>query len=83
MTNANQPLDHPYTLRNSGPYLLEAEYHRMIESDKPRSYIFPRPCFSEVDSSQVFLSWESGDLRILFGNGACGFPPLSGMNTGT
>ncbi len=53
MGNANQPLDHPYTLRNQSPYLLEAEYHRMIESDKPRSYIFPRPCFSEVDSSAV------------------------------
>ena len=51
--NANQPLDRPFTLRNQNPFILEAEYHRMILSPSPGSFIFPRPCFSEVDSSSV------------------------------
>ena len=51
--NFNLPLDRPYTLRNATPFLLEAEYHRMLVSSKQRSYVFPRACFSEVDSSQV------------------------------
>jgi hypothetical protein len=53
LANYNQPLDRPYTLRNAEPFLLEAEYHRMISGDIQRSHIFPRPCFSEVDSSRV------------------------------
>ncbi len=51
--NYNQPLDRPYTLRNAQPNILEAEYHRMITGDQQRSYIFPRPCISEIDSSRV------------------------------
>jgi hypothetical protein len=44
--NANQALDRPFTLLNQEPFLLEAEYHRMIRGAGPRSYIFPRPCVS-------------------------------------
>ncbi len=51
--NYNLPLDRAYTLRNAQPFVLEAEYHRMISGDKQRSYLFPRPCFSEVDGSRV------------------------------
>jgi len=51
--NPNQPLDRPYTLLNSKPALLEAEYHRLILRDVPQSFTFPRPCWSELDSSNV------------------------------
>jgi hypothetical protein len=51
--NFNLPLDRPYTLRNAEPSLLDAEMARQIRSEGPMSFIFPRPCFSEVDSSRV------------------------------
>jgi hypothetical protein len=51
--NYDVPLDRPYTLRNAVPFGLELENHRQIESGKTRSYIFPRACLSEADSSQV------------------------------
>jgi len=51
--NANAPLDRPYTLREPESHLVEAEYHRMLDGDAPRSYILPRPCRSLVDSSQI------------------------------
>jgi hypothetical protein len=59
--NPNQPLDRPYTLRNLEPFLVEAEHHRIIGSDKPWSDILPRPCVSALDSSQVCP--EKGHLR--------------------
>ncbi|MFC1585460.1 hypothetical protein ACFL5V_07945 [Fibrobacterota bacterium] len=52
-SNYNLPLNRPYTLRNSEPFLLEREYHRMISGEGPRTYIFPRPCISPLDSSNV------------------------------
>lgn len=51
--NANQSLDRPYTLLNRTPFLLEEEYRRIIEGNHARSYILPRPCLSDLDSSQV------------------------------
>lgn len=51
--NHNLPLDRPYTLRDARPFLLESEYHRMIAGGNQRSYIFPRACISEIDSSSV------------------------------
>ena len=51
--NYQLPLDHPYTLRNAGPPALESEMARQIRSPAPMSFIFPRPCFSGVDSSRV------------------------------
>jgi hypothetical protein len=52
----NQPLDRPFSLRNPEPLLVEGEFHRMIASDRNRTYILPRPCFSMVDSSTVCAS---------------------------
>jgi hypothetical protein len=51
--NSNNALDRPFTLLNPEPFTLEAEYHRILESDGARSFIFPRPCLSPMDSSQV------------------------------
>ena len=51
--NPNQPLDRPFTLRNPSPFLVEAEFHRMAAGTAPRTFILPRPCFSEGDSSRV------------------------------
>lgn len=48
-----QPLDHSFTLRNSEPAILEAEYRRMLEGTGPQTYIFPRACLSALDSSRV------------------------------
>jgi hypothetical protein len=76
--NPNQPLDRPYTLRNLEPFLVEAEHHRIIGSDKPWSDILPRPCVSVLDSSQACP--EAGRLR--YRNDAAGrslvFMPLAG-----
>ena len=57
----NQPLDRAFTLRNAEPFLLEREYHRLLQGDGPRSYIFPRACFSALDSSRVCS--EAGHWR--------------------
>lgn len=51
--NPNLPLDRPYTLLNQRPSLLESEYHRGIMAGGPQSFIYPRPCRSELDSSDV------------------------------
>src|SRR6185369_11524141 len=51
--NPNLPLDRPYTLLNPRPAALESEYHRLIAGEAPQSFIFPRPCWSELDSSGV------------------------------
>lgn len=51
--NPNQEIDRPYTLRLEDPLVLEGEIARQIRSDGPMSFIFPRPCFSELDSSKV------------------------------
>lgn len=56
----NQPLDRPYSLRNFEPLLLEKELHRMAAGIAPRTFIFPRPCLSLVDSSQVCPDSLSG-----------------------
>jgi hypothetical protein len=66
--NPNAPLDRPYTLRNFRPFLLEEEYHRMIGAGGPRSFIFPRPCFSDLDSSRICE--EPGHFRYPGGVGA-------------
>lgn len=50
---SNLPLDHPYTLRNPEPFQVEKEYHRMIAEGRPRSFILPRPCERDLDSSLV------------------------------
>jgi hypothetical protein len=67
----NQPLDHPYTLRNSRPALLIAERQRLIASQALLSFIYPRPCVSPLDSSSVCVddfraAWRdsSGDQDI-------------------
>lgn len=49
----NQTLDRRFTLRDPAPLRLEAESDRMIRGGKRFSFIFPRPCFSGVDSSRV------------------------------
>lgn len=49
----NLPLDHPTTLKNREPFLVEREYHRMIEAGGPASFILPRPCERSLDSSRV------------------------------
>lgn len=51
--NYDQPLDRPYTLRNPDPLALEREYGRMLRAGGPMSFIYPRPCLSETDSSRV------------------------------
>ncbi len=51
--NYNLPLDRPYTLRISEPFILEKEMARQIRSDGPMSFIFPRPCVSGIDSNRV------------------------------
>ncbi|MBF0431207.1 MAG: hypothetical protein HQK83_08020, partial [Fibrobacteria bacterium] len=51
--NFNVPLNRPYTLRNQTPFLLEAEFHRVIAEDTRYSLIYPRACISPLDSSQV------------------------------
>lgn len=51
--NYMRPLDAPYTMRNPGPPSLEMEMARQIQSPAPMSFIFPRPCFSGVDSNRV------------------------------
>ena len=62
--NPNAQLDRPYTLRNFTPRVLEAEYHRMIIESVPQSFIFPRPCRSELDSSQICLEKSHFQIRI-------------------
>jgi hypothetical protein len=52
--NPNLPLDRPYTLLNSRPALLEAEYERQIKAGNPQSFIFPRPCASALDSCGAY-----------------------------
>ena len=62
--NFNHPLHRSYTLRNSVPFILEAEYHRMIVGKEKRSFIFPRPCLSPMDSSMVCdeeTNWKYAD----------------------
>lgn len=77
--NYNVPLDRPYTLRNAVPLSLEMENHRQIDSRKPRSYIFPRACVSEADSSKVcgetsrFHFIDSDRDRNLFGRPVLGY----------
>ncbi len=66
--NFNAPLHRPYTQKNLSPFLLEAEYHRMIRSQKSRSFIFPRACVSELDSSRICsehfkLSYSTSDTN--------------------
>jgi hypothetical protein len=51
--NHNAPLDRPFTLLNPEPAVLELEHARQIKSGGPMSFILPRPCVSEVDSSRV------------------------------
>jgi hypothetical protein len=49
--NPNLPLDRPYTLLNQTPALLEREYHQGILDGGAQSFIYPRPCRSELDTS--------------------------------
>lgn len=51
--NYNLPFGRPYTLRTFEPMPLERELARQIDSKGPLSFIFPRPCASELDSSRV------------------------------
>jgi hypothetical protein len=71
--NYNLPLDRPFSLRNPEPLLLELESHRKIESNRPRSYVYPRPCHSSLDSSSVCgdtgrlgYSDEANDRSLVF-----------------
>ncbi|MDQ3003558.1 MAG: hypothetical protein M3Y08_20155, partial [Fibrobacterota bacterium] len=46
---------------------MEAEYHRIIQNASVQSYIFPRPCISEIDSSKVCavsVGWRYRDARL-------------------
>lgn len=51
--NYTLPLDRPYSNRNTEPALLEQEHERVIKGNGPMSFVYPRPCFSDLDSSQV------------------------------
>ncbi len=51
--NYNLPLDRPYTLRNSEPSLIEREHGRALSDTLPLSWVFPRPCISPLDSTDV------------------------------
>ena len=79
LPNYNLPLDRPLTLKNSRPFTLELENHRQIESLHPRSYIFPRSCYSEIDSSRVCE--ETGHLKYSDGltDKNIGLSPLVGF----
>jgi hypothetical protein len=77
-SNYNLPLDRPYSLRNPGTMMMEIESHRKIESGLPRTYVYPRPCHSPVDSSSVCR--ETGRLRYSdsVDDGNLAFSPLLG-----
>lgn len=51
--NFTLPVDRPYTLRLEEKAVLESELSRQMQNGGPMSFIFPRPCFSEVDGSRV------------------------------
>jgi hypothetical protein len=49
---ANLPLDRPFTLLNQEPARLQAEYGRMIAGQAAQSFLFPRPCRTELDPNR-------------------------------
>lgn len=76
--NYSLPLDRPFSLRNQQAFLIEQESARQIRSGRPMSFILPRPCFSEVDSSRVCGAPHGFTYLESSGNRQLSVSPLAG-----
>ena len=60
----DEPLDHPFTLRNTQPFLLENRYHQLITKESETSFAFPQKGTGPPFASKINFSEKNNAYHL-------------------